>query len=119
MEQGSLLMTEESKRKAKDRRLYQTYGITLEEWEQMYKEQNETCFICKRLYPRMCVDHVHVPGFKKMLPEDKKKYVRGILCFMCNTHLKGLEKTKDGELNRQRLNGTVEYFQKFKLKGEI
>lgn len=54
-----------------------------------------------------------------MPPEEKVKYVRGILCFVCNTGLKGFEKTKDGARNRSQLNGTVEYFQKYKLKGEI
>ncbi len=106
--------------KEKNKRLYKTYGITLEEWEKLLKEQNGVCAVCKDLPGKgiLCVDHVHIKGFKKMEPEDKKKYVRGLCCFLCNTGFKGFEKTSDGRKNRQRLEGTYKYFTKFRLKGE-
>ena len=105
----------------KNKRLYDTYGLTLEEWKQKFKEQAGVCWICKTLPPigTLCVDHIHQLGFKKMRPEDKKKYIRGLLCYMCNTGLKGFDKTKDGKKNRQRLEGTYKYFRTFALKGEI
>jgi hypothetical protein len=31
------------------------------------------------------VDHEHVRGYKTMSPEDKRKYVRGVLCWTCNS----------------------------------
>jgi glutathionylspermidine synthase len=39
--------------------------------------------------------------YKSLPPEEKLKYVRGILCFYCNTALKVFERTKDGERNRR------------------
>lgn len=109
-----------SKEKQKERRLYKTYGITLNEYHEMWSSQGGLCRICKSLPPsgRLCVDHIHIKGYKKMGPEEKKTYVRGLLCFLCNTGLKGFEKTADGKKNRQRLEGTYKYFQGFKLKGE-
>lgn len=108
------------KEKQQDSRLYKTYGITLVEWKQLLKEQKGVCAVCKDLPGKgiLCVDHIHVSGFKKMVPEEKKKYVRGLCCFLCNTSFKGFEKTTSGLKNRNRLNGTLEYFTKYKLKGE-
>lgn len=111
--------TQEQKLKAKDKRLYATYGITLKEWEEMFKKQGECCAVCKGRYPRMCVDHLHQKGFKRMSPEEKRKYIRGICCFLCNTGFKGFEKLVDGKMNRARLEGTYLYFKKYPLKGEI
>lgn len=111
----------DKKLKEKDKRLYNTYGITLKEWEMMFDKQQSVCYICKTM-PKskiLCVDHIHIKSFKKMKPMDKKKYVRGLLCYMCNTGLKGFEKTVDGKRNRQSLEGTYKYFQEFKLKGEL
>ena len=109
------------KDKEKDKRLYKTYGITLKEWNQILKTQNYVCWICKTLPPsgRLNMDHIHVKGFKKMEPSEKKKYIRGALCYLCNTGLKGMEKTSDGKKNRQRLEGTYQYFLKYRLKGEL
>ncbi len=110
-----------TKEELKDLRLYQTYGLRLSKWKDILENQNGVCWICKSLpgSGRLCVDHVHVPGFKKMTPNEKVCYVRGLLCFLCNVGLKGFEKTKDPKINRQRLEGTYKYFQKFPLKGEI
>lgn len=110
---------EEKKLRAKELRLYKTYGITLKEFDDLLISQGMACAVCKKIQPRMCVDHIHIKGFKAMSLEEKKKYVRGIACFMCNTGFKSFEKTVDGVRNRQALNGTFEYFKKYKLKGEI
>lgn len=107
--------------KAKDSRLKKTYGISLENWQEMLSKQKGVCYICKRMPNSkvLCVDHIHVRAFKSLPEEDKKQYVRGLLCFMCNTALKCIEKTTDGKRNRQMLEGIVRYFTEFKLKGEI
>jgi hypothetical protein len=107
------------KDKAKDKRLYKTYGITLQDWNKMYKDQGEVCWICKKL-PKsgiLNVDHIHQKGYKKMLPEDKKKYVRGLLCFVCNTTIGKLERRKEG--CAELLAGIVRYFKVYPIKGEI
>ncbi len=107
--------------KEKDKRLMKTYGISHHEWLAIYGRQLGVCAICKTLpgTGRLCVDHIHVKGFKVMKPEEKRKYIRGLLCFMCNTGLKGFEKTADGKRNRQALEGTYTYFKQFNLKGEL
>jgi hypothetical protein len=78
-------------RKAKNRdwRYRTVYGISLDEYERMLAEQGGTCAICKRP-PKahsLHVDHQHVRGWKAMPPEERRTYVRGLLCFACNTQL--------------------------------
>lgn len=62
------------------------YGLSLEEWQALYNKYQGACHIC-RIVPstgRLNVDHFHVPKWKKMLPEERKKYVRGLCCYVCN-----------------------------------
>ena len=109
-------MSKQNKDQVKDKHLQRTYGINLQEWK---KISENGCEICGTKEGRICMDHIHVAGFKKMSAEEKRKYVRGALCFLCNTGIKGFDKTKDGTKNRIRLEGTYKYFLKYKLKGEI
>lgn len=62
------------------------YGLQLSEWETILKHQGYVCAICKKVPSsgRFVVDHVHVRGFKKMMPDEKRQYVRGICCTHCN-----------------------------------
>lgn len=64
------------------------YGLTLMEWMKMLRRQGYVCAICKKVPSsgRFVTDHQHVRGFKKMLPEDKKRFVRGICCQHCNRY---------------------------------
>lgn len=116
-----LPISPEKKDQAKSKRLWDTYGITIKEWDLLLKQQNGVCAVCKALPGKgiLCVDHIHVKGFKAMPPIEKVKYVRGLVCFMCNTGFKSFEKTVSGTRNRQALHGTFEYFQKYRLKGEL
>ena len=104
-----------------DKRREKIYGITPQEWAIILLYQNGKCAICKEALTkdgklkRICVDHIHAPKFKKMSQEDKRKYVRGGLCFLCNTAIK-FEKSGKG---RQMLEGMVDYFNKYSFKGEI
>lgn len=55
------------------------YGITLDQWNQMFQDQNGLCLICKTDKPTGSgwhTDHDHVTG-----------KVRGILCNNCNIGL--------------------------------
>jgi hypothetical protein len=114
------LTEEEKKYQEKDRRLFKTYGIGYDAFLTQLDSQGRVCMICKRGGDiRLCQDHIHVKGFKKMEPKEKRKYLRGILCFMCNTLIGKMERTNDGELNRLRMLGCVEYFKKYAIKGEI
>jgi hypothetical protein len=67
------------------------YGLTAREWRAILKEQGGGCAVCRKVPKsgRLCVDHEHVPGWKRMKPEQRKKYVRGILCFFCNHYYMG------------------------------
>jgi recombination endonuclease VII len=53
----------------------QRYGVTPEQYEAMYNEQNGLCaLLCGR--PAECIDHCH-----------DTKFVRGLLCRKCNSAL--------------------------------
>lgn len=62
------------------------YGLTLDDWVYMFEYQGCVCAVCKKPSGsgRYYIDHFHVQGFRKMKDENKKKYCRGILCYMCN-----------------------------------
>jgi hypothetical protein len=62
------------------------YGLTAEDFWRLWAEQNNVCFVCEKepSTGRVCVDHDHVTDWKKMPPEQRKLYVRGILCWWCN-----------------------------------
>lgn len=107
----------DKKEKAKHQRLLKTYGITLEEYKEKLDSQGGVCYICKKVYPRMNVDHMHIKGFKKLSLEEKKKYVRGILCFVCNTTIGKLERRKSG--CRELLEGIRNYFLFYPIKGDL
>jgi len=109
--------TSESSRKAADKRLIQTYGITTDDYDRMYEEQGEKCYICKHAPTtiRFSVDHRHVKGYKKLSSEEKRKEVRGLLCFCCNTIIGKLEKYN---FSRQRLEEIVKYFLKYRIRSD-
>ena len=62
------------------------YGLSEQEWNNILHSQGGVCPICKRVPStgRFVTDHFHVKGFKKMTPDEKKKYVRGLPCTHCN-----------------------------------
>lgn len=63
------------------------YGLSEEDWENLATKQGHVCFVCKKLTStgRLCIDHEHVKGWKKLPPEQRKIYVRGLLCWFCNS----------------------------------
>lgn len=69
----------------KDYDLQRNYGISLEQYEEMFREQSSVCKICHTAKPeeKLAVDHCHDTG-----------KVRGLLCSACN---KGLGLFKDNE----------------------
>lgn len=73
------------------KRMYaRKYGMTVEQYENMFKEQNGKCAICEEeetsfcgrsgSRKTLCVDHCHQTG-----------KVRGLLCIRCNTALGKIE----------------------------
>ena len=79
------------------------YGITLEQWDQMFIEQCGRCVICEVDLPPMGrgvhTDHCHNDGS-----------VRGLLCFHCNH---GLGKFRD---NPNTLRAAAEYIENYTEK---
>lgn len=59
--------------------LAKRYGITLEQYAEMWSRQGGLCGVCQKSHRRMVVDHDHDTGA-----------VRGILCHRCNICLGGL-----------------------------
>lgn len=71
---------ENNKPQTTNRHLQKTYGITLTQYNELLKKQNECCAICSRpskeLKKRLGVDHNHMNG-----------KIRGLLCHECNCGL--------------------------------
>lgn len=67
------------------------YGLSLSEWKEIAQSQNHVCYVCQKLTTtgRLCIDHEHAKGWKKMPPEQRKLYVRGLLCWVCNHYYVG------------------------------
>jgi len=94
-------MSEERKLKRINKQLMTLYGITLEDRQRMFEEQNGCCAICgthqSNLEKGLYVDHDHETGV-----------VRALLCFMCNIGLGGFK--DDPELMKKGIG----YVQKYK-----
>ena len=84
------------------------YGVTIEEYKQMEKDQNYCCKICGgKNYKRLGIDHDHITG-----------QVRGLLCDSCNPALGGF---KD---NIESLQKAIDYLKEGKnskryIRGKI
>ena len=66
--------------------LKKKYGITLEQYDEMFEAQGGICAICKEsdiTGKRLSIDHDHETG-----------KVRGLLCGKCNTRIGVLENKK-------------------------
>lgn len=85
---------ETRKRSERDKKLKNNYGITINDYDKMFKEQNGCCFICQKTNTDrvLAVDHCHTTG-----------KVRGLLCGNCNN---GLGRFKD---NVESLKKAIEY----------
>jgi len=68
------------------------YGITLDQYNEMFKEQEGKCAICQRhqnkLTRTLCVDHDH-----------KTNKVRALLCLTCNTDVSVVENRLEEMMN--------------------
>jgi len=64
------------KTKGRNSRLLRKYGLDEKEFDEMAKNQNYCCMICKKECENLCVDHDHDTG-----------KVRELLCVQCNAVL--------------------------------
>jgi hypothetical protein len=66
------------------------YGLAEWEWVVIRRNQGGACAVCKKIpNGRLCIDHDHVRGWKKLPPEKRKLHVRGLLCWWCNSNYVG------------------------------
>jgi PHP family Zn ribbon phosphoesterase len=86
------------------------YGLTLADWQEIYSLQTGICPICKRPLLKPVVDHLHIRNWKKMKPEKRKQYVRGIPCNYCNR--RRLSRGMTLEIARN----IVEYLERFEKR---
>tara|TARA_B100000287_G_C20076247_1_gene560494 strand:+ start:54 stop:461 length:408 start_codon:yes stop_codon:yes gene_type:complete len=77
-----------NKMRAKARSMENRYGITIEQYWQMLKDQNFACKVCNSHMTDhkkgLCVDHDHTTG-----------KVRALLCKGCNVALGEIKENKD------------------------
>ena len=74
--------TDEERRRGRlSAQLKHRYGITMDDYDQMFEQQNGKCLICSR-EEKLVVDHSHKTG-----------RVRGLLCNSCNKSVGFIEKT--------------------------
>lgn len=81
------------------------YNIPYFQYDEMYKNQEGKCLICKKNYDVLLVDHDHKTG-----------KVRALLCIKCNTrigHLEDKNFIKKGILYLKKYDSNIEH-----LKGE-
>lgn len=57
----------------------------------MANNQDHKCFVCQQepTKGRLCIEHEHVKGWRHLLPEHRKLFIRGLACFLCNTQYLG------------------------------
>jgi hypothetical protein len=85
---------EEWSRAKRSAHLKRKYGITIEEFERISKDQGDRCKTCLRGTDEiwLCVDHCHTSG-----------KIRGLLCNTCNSALGGVND------NVETLENMIEY----------
>jgi hypothetical protein len=65
------------------------YGLTFLDWFHLAERQHFVCAICI-LQPKsgvLCVDHVHVAGWRQLDPDGRRLFVRGLVCWHDNRNV--------------------------------
>ena len=79
--------------------LIRKYGISRDEYNKMFLEQEGKCKICGKHQSEFSralhVDHLHVEDYKSLPWYEKRKYVRGLLCFNCNNGLANFKENRE------------------------
>lgn len=78
----------------------------------MAEQQGWACYVCRQVPKkgRLCIDHFHVRGWKKMPAEQRKRYVRGLLCWTCNHYYLGRG------ITTAKARRVVQYLESFEQK---
>lgn len=77
------------------------YGLDAQGWLGVLEAQGWVCAICKKIPKtgRLNTDHHHVDRWKKLKPEERRQYVRGIVCWNCNRYYLGRGITEEKAAN--------------------
>ncbi len=89
------------------------FGISLEEFDVLFLQQQSKCKACKSTEHNgrnWSVDHEHIEGYADLPSNDKKKYIRGILCHPCNAGL-GLFKN-----SIEKLESAIQYLKDYQAR---
>ncbi len=83
-----------------------------DDWLAMLAMQGNVCPICKKAPTtgRWVTDHEHVRGWKDMPPSERRKYVRGITCWFCNSTYLGRA------MSHLKAVHMVAYFESYELR---
>lgn len=91
------------------------YGLSIEEWQELFDLYDGACHVCRKVpggKGLLFIDHEHVKGWAKMLPHERKKFVRGLACYQCNYKLlfRGITK--------ERLLLAAQYLERYEIRGQ-
>jgi hypothetical protein len=91
------------------------YGLLPVDFEFMLKEQGWACGCCGKTPAsgRLFVDHEHVRGWKRMPPEERRKYVRGLACYTCNRFV------LNHRINIKLLAGAIAYLTQYEQRRSL
>jgi len=68
------------------------YGVSLEEYEEIFDRQLGVCALCEQPFKRWpCIDHDHTCK-EHSSKKGCKKCIRGLLCIICNGMIARIEK---------------------------
>lgn len=86
--------SKEDKKRAKDRAVENLYGLTPDEYDELFEAQGGRCYVCRRANgrrKRLAVDHDHLLAFIHRHPPKHgcKKCCRGLACGWCNREVLG------------------------------
>lgn len=67
------------------------YGLDVDRYVLMVHGQGGRCACCGEAPStgRLCIDHFHAKGWKKMPPEQRRLYLRGLTDWWCNSRFLG------------------------------
>lgn len=75
------------------------YGLSEQEYREIWERQGGICPICGRSDALMVIDHEHIHNWRKLPAETRRLYVRGIICSYDNQRIVGRGATAQKLIN--------------------
>ena len=85
------------------------YGLDMLLWLRILEGQGWACGVCGNMPPsgKLVTDHEHVKGWAKLPPEERRRYVRGLVCWIANHYWLGRG------MDDRRAQGVVDYLKAY------